>query len=453
MTDSRSPADWAADDDARQRAATSSSTPRRTRRTGLRRAGADDQLSAPVETKVTPPSRIQATGTNLHRAGRIVRRLLLLLLTGAIVLGMGTVVVSVKPGEAGGPSASGLARADALNRVTTLAGSAAALQATASVPAVVLKLRNARTMLDAYAAALSLRSDETPGSATAAASTAEQTNETQAAPAGIPELIQGLVDASTASLTAARTAPGGMARVLASGGTAALMQARSLAGDLGLPVPQSPYLDASSTLNLAEPGGAGPGGQGPGGASGTPETPGIFATAVPAPASTPAPCATQQAAPAGVNEDQALLTAVEAEHKAIYAYQVAATRLTDPTSRLAVHLLSDHESTLSSLQDLLSTRCLPQPVLQPGYELAPGFTAAPAAALAALEDQLATVYAQLLALSDPAGGGSTPVVRTTAIMALVQNARHRWSWGPPEVPLPGIDLPDAPPAAPSRMQK
>ncbi|WP_267545365.1 DUF4439 domain-containing protein [Arthrobacter sp. H14-L1] len=468
MTDSRSRADGAADDDSRPPGATSSGITHGTGPNGPRRAadpsgplagpaggtssavaaatgpetaaayvrdaepsaGVAAQLSAPVETKLTPSP---APETALQTTGGTLRRLLLLLLTGTVVLGMGTAIVSVKAVGPAGPSTSERARVDELHRVTALAGSAATLEAAAGVPAVALQLRSARTMLDVYAAALSVPGDVATDSATAATSSMEQTSRTQPGPAGIPELILGLTASSTASLTAARTAPGGLARVLAAGGAAALMQARALAADVGNTVPESPYLAASGSRGPA----------GTGGANGTSPKPGASPTAVPVAAPTPAPCATQRTAPAGVNDDQALLAAVEAEHKAVYAYQVAATRLANPTSSLAVRILSDHESTLSSLQDLLTARCLALPALQPGYELAPGFTATPAAALATLEDQLAIVYAQLLALSEPADGGSAAVVRTTALMALVHNAQHRWSWGQPEVPLPGIDRPAA----------
>ncbi len=375
-------------------------------------------------------------GAPAHTLARVVRRLLLLLVVAVVVVvGLGTVVSSVNESQPAAPSATELARQNAVSSATVLAASAATLQTTAASPAVALQLEAAGTMLHGYLAALSLPGSDTPRTGTASASGSASP---ATGPAGIDVLISGLVANSTASLTAARTADGAMARVLASGGAAALMHARTLAAATGLPVPDSPYLLSPGTA-------AGTGGGTGGGtnvASGAPSgaTSGGSESSGAAAASS-APCTDQRSPAPGINGEQALLTAVTAEQKAVYAYQVAATRLTNPASRVAVGILSAHEDSLSALQDLLAARCLPIPAVEPGYALAPGFTAQPAAALAGLEDQLGLVYGDLIALSGPAEAHSAADIRSQAITALLETTQHRWLWGAPDRPLPGLDLP------------
>ncbi|MCZ2404985.1 DUF4439 domain-containing protein [Paenarthrobacter sp. Z7-10] len=153
--------------------------------------------------------------------------------------------------------------------------------------------------------------------------------------------------------------------------------------------------------------------------------------------SSPATCAPPDQPATGVSEDQALTAAVVAEHKAVYAYQVSATRLTNPASSQAVDILSEHEETLSQLSAMLRSRCLPLPALEPGYTLAPDFTMHPAAALSGLEDQLGLLYGDLIALS-PAANESVPSSRAMAIAALLETAGNGQLWQQPIRVLPGM---------------
>ncbi|WP_434618702.1 DUF4439 domain-containing protein [Arthrobacter sp. A5] len=344
--------------------------------------------------------------------------------------------------EPAGPSATELARQDALSSASVLAGSVAALQAAAPAPAIAAQLQAADTMLHGYMTALSVPGSGIPteGAASASGSAARATE-----PAGIGELIDGLAANSTTSLTAAGTADGTVARVLASGGAATLMQARALAAAAALPVPNSPYLASGSVSpgsGTVSPGSAagtnGASDVASNGASGSPS--GGSATSGLAAASS-VPCAGQRSPAAGINDGQALLAATTAEQKAIYAYQVAATRLTDPASSLAVRILSAHEASLRALQDLLAAKCLAVPAVEPGYALAPGFTAQPAAALAGLEDQLGLLYGELIALSGPTDTSPPAAIRSVAITGLIDTAQHRLLWAAPDRPLPGLDLP------------
>jgi hypothetical protein len=246
--------------------------------------------------------------------------------------------------------------------------------------------------------------------------------------------VDALTQSSTASLASAATADGAMARLLAAVGTGQLMQARALAGAAGLPVPESPVSDSA----VSDPTGA---------AAGTPMTGAATAatatgTATAAAAATAPPsCSAPRTAAPGLTADQALTAVVSAEQKAVYAYQVSATRLTDPASSQAVAVLSTHEDRLAALRDMLRRQCLALPKLEAGYALAAAFTRQPAPALAGLEDQLGLLYGDLIALS-------TGPIRGTALTALVQTAEHGLLWGPSVRPLPGLDvaLDVAPPA-------
>lgn len=378
----------------------------------------------------------------------------LLLIVAVIVVALGTVVVHETDHLSAQPSPTELARVAALDRASTLNASVQQLAAAAS-PTMKAALQNSGTALradidaltipatgTASAAASAPAGSPTAGDASATAST------TPALAATVPALVDALTQSSTASLHSAATADGGMARLLASVGAGQLMNARALAATAGLPVPEAPVLDPAGTDPASDPA-----------AAASAATPGLAIAGNPTPApsgqgtnpldqaapngqasaaagATPssAPCPTPRKAAAGVNADQALLTATKAEQKAVYAYQVSATRMTDPASGRAVAVLATHEDRLAALQDLLRSSCLAAPDVDPGYTLAPAFTQQPAAALASLEDQLGLVYGDLVALGQGA-------VRTMAITALVQSAEHGELWGPPARVLPGLDVP------------
>lgn len=407
--------------------------------------------AAPVAGAGGQPPRPRAPRRTARRAGRV----LLLLIVAVIVVALGTVVVRETDQKSAQPSATELARVAALDRASTLNASVQQL-ATAASPGMKAALQDTGTALRADIDALTIPATST-ASATASApagSPAASGPGTAGAPtpspaSTVPDFVDALTQSSTASLHAAATADGGMARLLAAVGAGQLMNARALATTAGLPIPEAPVTDPSATdLGTAPANGtsaATPGLPGTGTpasaqsyqptnplaqASG-PNGQGAATTGATPPSS--ASCPTPRTAAPGVNADQALLTAAEAEQKAVYAYQVSATRMTDPASSRAVAVLATHEDRLAALQDQLRSSCLALPDVDPGYTLASAFTQQPAAALASLEDQLGLVYGDLVALA------SGPV-RGTAITALVQTAEHGLLWGPPARALPGLNV-------------
>jgi hypothetical protein len=221
-----------------------------------------------------------------------------------------------------------------------------------------------------------------------------------------------------------------MARLLAATGAGQLAQARALAAAAGLPVP-GPQVPAAPAAAAAAPTGtaAGPtaaasasAGSGPAAGAAAAVTPGCSA----------------RPAPEGLNTGSALSAVAAAEQKAVYAYQVSATRMTNPRSSQAVALLVEHQDALAAAQDELRSSCLPVPKIQPGYQLDPGFTATPAAALAGLETQLTAVYGDLVAFTAPGDGGAA--LRRGAVTAMDNSALRAAFWGAGPSALPGIGV-------------
>jgi hypothetical protein len=207
-------------------------------------------------------------------------------------------------------------------------------------------------------------------------------------------------------LADAASADGGMARLLAAVGTAQLLESSRLAAAWGLPVPEAPAWAGTAPAPPAS----------------CPASPGT---------STSAP--TSGTAPAKADLPGALAAVVSSEQEAIYAYQVALTRLDAKASATAGTWLARHQELLRAAEAQGRLHCIATPPREAGYRLPATFAAKPGLALGSLESSSLTAYADLVALSD---GGT----RQWAIEGLVEAANRSQAWGSPVGPFAGLSI-------------
>ncbi|MGA7205339.1 MAG: DUF4439 domain-containing protein [Specibacter sp.] len=369
------------------------------------------------EPRPTPPAR--AGGHKPRRKPwRVVRGILLFAVIAAVVLGMGTVITG-KDARNDAPSATESNRAQAWTRTTDLLAQARALHSSTADASMKTLLASTTAALEIQLAALS---NGLPGATSGPTATA--------AAAATPATFSAALETSAQTLLKdSLTAQDALGRTFAAAGTNQLLQATAIDTILGRAAPQSPFPAATS---------AGPA-----------PTPRCDATPTPGP---------------GLNAGAALAAAALAEQKAVYAYQVAGTRLPEPAFTRAVGLIAAHQARLDRLNGELAAQCLPQVPLSPGFVLDAAFTRDPAHALAGLEGQLVLVYGDLAALSEPAplpqpstpatGSAAAPSagssasqsgtseLRSLAVAWLLGSALDQQSWGGTVGPLPGI--PDVP---------
>ncbi|MEZ2391096.1 ferritin-like domain-containing protein [bacterium RCC_150] len=357
-------------------------------------------------------------------------------LLAVIVLGIGTVLV---PRDAGKPPAvpfTESARIDALEKTEWLLESASALGMPGPAGGSPVSTAATVTMLTTQARAL--LSPDTPATATpspkrtgpgagnssAGSSSAGSpaTSQERATPAAF---VSALTASAGRRLADAEKADGGMARLLAAVGTAQLLESIRLAAALGLPAPAEPAAtqatpDSTSTPNCPS----------------FPPAPTTPAPATPA----PTPPQSSRADLAG-----ALSAVVSSEQEAVYAYQVAVTKLDPKASEAASAALGRHQMLLQDAEEQGRLHCVATPPREAGYRLPASFVAKPAAALGTLEADSLTAYAELVALSNGQ-------LRQWAIDAFVETAKRSQAWGAPLDPLPGVPvganaLPSLPPRA------
>ena len=220
-----------------------------------------------------------------------------------------------------------------------------------------------------------------------------------------------------------------MARLLAAGGTAQLLEASALAGAVGVPAPGAAVAgltpeDAEQLkLGAAE--------------CLSPSSAAAALSAAPSaepPAAAP-PEDSSSNARSGEQDSSLLASAlsmtVKTEAETIYGYQVALTRLEKSSTQAASLLLARHEQLLQEAEELSRLHCVSTPNQEPGYTLKPEFLQAPAAGLGTLEAGTLPVYADLVALSE----GSA---RRWAMAGLWEAASRSVQWGADPGPLPGL---------------
>ncbi|RAN75914.1 hypothetical protein B5P43_24965 [Bacillus sp. SRB_336] len=326
-----------------------------------RRLAEDDSPAAAVvpgtAVEIRPPAPAPSAAPPApRRRGRVrtrLRGLLFLVLIGAIVLGLGTVVPATDADA--GASATDVNREAAWAQTAVLLAQARTARDTEKDPA-------ARALLAQSASDLAVQLAALGGAGSEAATAPVAKGMTTAG------FAQALGGSAGTLLADAVTADAALGRTFAAAGTNRLLLASALNRRLGRAAPASPYLPA-----VVQP--------------------------VPAASAT---CTSTREPQDGANLDTALTAASRAEQQAVYAYQVAGSRLAEPGLSRAVELAAVHESRLELLNAGLAGRCLPAVAAVPGFALSRDFTQAPAAALAKLEGELVLVYGDLAALSAPA---------------------------------------------------
>lgn len=313
------------------------------------------------------------------------RRVLLLLLVAVLVLATGS-IISNRNNESQQISATEQGRQDSLSSANELLSQ---LKALAPDTATASAANYAVGVLNASIEALNRPSATSSASPTAASSSATT-------PVAVAAVVDGLAKAALSNLSTARNTEPGMARLLAAIGTGQAISAQYLAKQGGITVP-------------------------------------VLAT----PAVTPpeaSSCATTTAPPADtkLGSAQALAAVALAEQKAVYAYQVAATRLATPESaKTALVLLAQHQDALSQTRAQFRAQCLQSPLPEPAFTLDQSFLAQPVPGLATLQDQLSNSYADLVGLSDGA-------LRDWAIEKMLSSSQDQLNWAAPTQKLPGL---------------
>ena len=354
-------------------------------------------------------------------------RIALLVCLALVVLSLGIALSPGSPEEPAEPPFSEQARSAALAETVRLRAAGEELAASTSgdaKPAVAKTV----SLLTSQARALLLPGQDDPASllppepATPSAAPSAVPSAARSAaplPASAAALATELADSAAQRLADAAVADGGMARLLASVGTAQLLQASSLAAAAGAPAPAVPD-PAAPPLSGTCPG-----------AAVSPSSSPDASTASSSPAD-----AASDAPPAGADDGAATLpgalaAAVRTELEAVYGYQVALTRLDGEAAARASEQLARHEALAAGAEALGRVHCAPVPPREAGYTMEQDFLASPAAGLGRLEASALPVYGDLVALSE----GQT---RQWAIAGLVGAARRSALWGAETGVLPGL---------------
>ena len=337
-------------------------------------------------------------------------------LLAVLVLGVGSVLVPRNTGKPQAVPFSQTARTEALDSTEDLVRSATLLEPAAGRGAGSETdsgdLAATVTLLTTQSRALLPDSAPSPSSSMKSSGTASTA---PSSPAASPEhptresFVAALASSASRRLADAGKADGGIARLLAAVGTSQLLESSRLATAWGLPQP-------TATVE-----------------------------AVPAPTAFPScppqPEASAAATPAtgsGSRADlpNALAAVVSSEQEAVYAYQVAVTKLDAKSSATAATWLARHQELLRAAEDQGRLHCVVTPPREAGYRLPVTFQSKPAAALGSMEASSLEAYADLVALSD----GTT---RQWALGVLLETAKRSEAWGTQPGPFAGLPVDDA----------
>lgn len=344
-------------------------------------------------------------------------RYVVLTLAALLVLSLGFVLIPADPPVPPPPPFSEQARAAAFDDAIRLRSAGVQLAdatadggadagSTAAVDRIV-------SLLTLHARAL-LAPGVTPTASPAPAASGTGSASASATPPGAPvvsasELASDLAASGAERLADAETADGGMARLLAGAGTAQILAALKLAAAAGAPDPVTTSPVAAAPVKTTGP-----------------------------PAACPITPAAPSATPSvqGAGPGAALAAAATAERAAVYAYQAALVRLPAGQAGPTSEFLHSHEELADEAETLVLQACAGLPPQQPGYVLAPGFLAAPAAGLAQLEASTLAGYGDVVATTNGTG-------RTWALAALQAAAARTVHWGGDPGPFPGLLLDEA----------
>ncbi|GAB3549167.1 hypothetical protein GCM10027404_14360 [Arthrobacter tumbae] len=340
--------------------------------------------------------RSASTGSGFKAALRRVVRTVVLLLVLLLVATIGLVIGTGSP-EAE-PSAAELALSEGSDAAQILAETAAFLEDTAAPagPDYAALARTLRLHSIALRPVGTATGTSPPAFPAAASSPPASPSASPAAPTPT-DLLVGLTDSYTHAFEAAAVVDAGPARVLASAATAQWLQSRVLAESLGKELPPIPVAEVAYD---------------DGGTSN---------------------CPPETTLKADIGLDGAR-TAVLAEQRAAYAYEVVAARSPDPVDLL--EQMAQHEGAAAVGSAILARYCVAEPLPAAAYALDESFLSDPAAALQELEESLAGLYADLVGVSAPGPA------REWAMRQLAATAQHLSSSGGSDSgssAFPGID--------------
>ncbi len=318
-----------------------------------------------------------------------------------LVAGTGMVLLPRDSGTPPAVSFSETARLTALEDTLLLRDSATTLTESAAPEAERPALGNAVTLLTTHAQAL-LGPHGATSSATSSAIPSGAAATATTAPSSRGSFLTGLAGSGWKRLADARTADGGIARLLAAVGSGQVLQAEKLAAEWQLPLP-----DQTTVLET--------------------KAPAATALAASCPSASPTP------EPTSATTDTALAAVVRSQQQAVYVYQVALKRLDETKSAAAAKYLQVHEVLLRQAESVTSANCADVPTSEAGYRVPEQLTQDPATFLGSLELASLPRFGDLVALS-------TDETRTWAIDGLLAAARRSTAWGAPLPPLPGLML-------------
>ncbi|MET1153428.1 DUF4439 domain-containing protein [Arthrobacter sp.] len=328
-------------------------------------------------------------------------RVPLLVLTAAIVVSTGTVVASITA-SAPPPSTTEQARMDAL---AGLEGLAAAFEEHDD---------DSRTaaLLESQADLLTLTTSWPSGSPAAEGTTRDPFPAgSGAASAPQQPVAEDLAELAGGLLADAREAEPGLARLLASIGSALYAHAQTLPGGTGV---AQPWEDPEIPL---EPSGC------------------------PAPA--PETDESGPAKPASPATAEAVAAVVLSQERLVYAYETVLPRLAGAERAAAAARLAAHTASAEHWRSLAAAECLDLPLPEPVYVLGRRFASDPLPALQDAEGAALAPLADLVSLSDGA-------VREHAVARLAEATTELAASTGEVLPAPGLDdeLLAAPSAAP-----
>lgn len=348
------------------------------------------------------PARVGGPADAGRRTFRGLRRFILLALLAAIVLSLGTVLIG--PGhEIEGPTATEIARAQALKDIHTLHDQLAGSPILDAPEAVQSELTGTTDMLALQA---QLLSPPPPASgATSIPSVKPTTNATaQPALASPASAVDSLTELAARNLATAERIEPGMARLLASIGAGQLVQAVALAEAAELQPPAVPSMF-----------------------QGTEPTAALCSTE-------PSNAPTAEAGSEELNAAAGMQAAVGALQRIVYAYEVFTTQFPEPAFSVALERLGEHRSMLETALGLAAAHCIDVPLSDAGYALPNRAAQSPQEYLALAETQLAAVCADLVGLS-------SQTERVLGISCLTEAAVAGNAWDGDTPASPGLDLP------------
>ena len=326
----------------------------------------------------------------------------LLVLTAAIVVSTGTVVASITA-SAPPPSATEQARLDALAGLDRLAAAFAEHDDGGSPTAALLQRQ---------ADLLTLTTSWPSGSPAADATTAVPSAAGSGKPAEARQPgAKDLAELAGGLLADARKADPGLARLLASIGSALYAQAQTLPGGTEL---AQPWEDPEIPL---EPAGC--------------------------PVAAPGDDESGPATPASPTTAEAVAAVVLSQERLVYAYETVLPRLAGAERAAAAARLAAHTASAEHWRSLAAAECLDLPLPEPVYALGSRFASDPLPALQDAEGAALAPLADLVALSDGP-------VREHAVAGLAEDTTELAASTGEVLPAPGLDdeLLAAPTAAP-----